>query len=218
MKEMTDTVAAKGTQPHQRRRRRTIIIGAAIATVLIIIALAVGLGVGLTQGNGDSSPAGEPSSSASPSATPTPPSGNTTVWQPEARTTWQIALQNALALSPDADAVEPDVEVFDIDLFENPASTIDALHRLGKRVICYFSAGSYEPYRSDSSQFRQSDMGRAMDGWPDERWLDINSQNVRRIMADRIALARRKGCDAVDPDNVDGYNVRDTTNGSRGHD
>ncbi|RMY08883.1 hypothetical protein D0866_14701 [Hortaea werneckii] len=131
---------------------------------------------------------------------------NNTIWQPGARATWQIVLRHPLELSPNAPAIEPDVDVFDIDLFDNPASTIDALHRLDKKVVCYFSAGSYEPYRSDSSQFRESDLGEPLDGWPDEKWLDINSPNVRRIMANRIALARKKGCDAIDPDNIDGYN------------
>lgn len=47
-----------------------------------------------------------------------------------------------------------------------------------------------------------------MDGWP-EWWLDLHSpscvSNVQSIMAGRIKLAKEKGCDAVDPDNVDSY-------------
>ena len=31
---------------------------------------------------------------------------------------------------------------------------------------------------------------------------------MRKIMAQRLDLAKSKGCDAVDPDNVDGYNNR----------
>jgi hypothetical protein len=97
------------------------------------------------------------------------------------------------------------VEIFDIDLFTNSNETISLLHDLGKKVICYFSGGSYEPYRPDSSQFQSQDMGKALDGWGDEKWLDIRSQRVRDIMAERVKLAHEKGCDAVDPDNVDGY-------------
>jgi hypothetical protein len=44
-----------------------------------------------------------------------------------------------------------------------------------------------------------------MDGWPDERWLDIRSTAVRNIMRARIELAKAKGCHAVEPDNVDGF-------------
>ena len=38
-----------------------------------------------------------------------------------------------------------------------------------------------------------------------EKWLDLNSENVRRIMSKRIELAAEKGFDAIDPDNIDGY-------------
>jgi hypothetical protein len=44
-----------------------------------------------------------------------------------------------------------------------------------------------------------------VDGWPGEQWLDTNSANVRNIMTARVELAAAKGCDGVDPDNVDGY-------------
>jgi len=33
---------------------------------------------------------------------------------------------------------------YDIDLFDNSASVVSALHALGGRVVCYFSAGSSE--------------------------------------------------------------------------
>jgi len=45
-----------------------------------------------------------------------------------------------------------------------------------------------------------------MEDWEGEWWLDTKSANVRAIMKTRIALAKSKGCDAIDPDNVDAYN------------
>jgi len=45
-----------------------------------------------------------------------------------------------------------------------------------------------------------------MEDWEGEWWLNTNSANVRAIMKTRIALAKSKGCDAIDPDNVDAYN------------
>ena len=48
-----------------------------------------------------------------------------------------------------------------------------------------------------------------LDGWPDERWVELSSDNVRSIMADRLDLAVDKGCDAVEPDNTDGYQSSD---------
>jgi len=44
-----------------------------------------------------------------------------------------------------------------------------------------------------------------VDGWAGEWWLNTNSANVRTIMTARVELAKTKGCDGVDPDNVDGY-------------
>lgn len=95
--------------------------------------------------------------------------------------------------------------VFDIDLFTNPSSTFAALHAAGKKAICYFSAGSYEPNRPDSAELSQTPMGQELDGWPGEFWLNITSPGVRNVMVKRLDLAVQKGCDAVDPDNVDGY-------------
>ncbi|KAJ9646455.1 hypothetical protein H2201_001414 [Coniosporium apollinis] len=169
--------------------------------IVLIIALAIGLGVGLTRGGPDDGE--EPDTTPSP--TPTSPPRNGTIWQPAVNETWQIVLLKPLELAEDTTSIEPDVSVYDIDLFTNEVGVIETLHRLGKRVICYFSAGSYEDYRPDSGQFQQSDRGRELDGWPGEYWLNVNSDNVRNIMVERMRLASQKGCDAVDPDNVDGY-------------
>lgn len=99
----------------------------------------------------------------------------------------------------------PDVPIWDMDLFENSKSTITAMQKGGKKVICYFSAGSWENWRKDKDSFPKKDLGKVMDGWPDERWVNISSVAVRAIMAQRIKLAAEKGCDAIDPDNMDGY-------------
>ncbi|KAM0755240.1 hypothetical protein T439DRAFT_131866 [Meredithblackwellia eburnea MCA 4105] len=104
-------------------------------------------------------------------------------------------------------------EIWDLDLFTTNQSDIANYKAAGKAVVCYFSAGSYEKNRPDSSSFNSScycDAGSSckMDGW-DEWWLDIHSSdcqaNLKQVMGARIALAKSKGCDAVDPDNVDSY-------------
>ena len=94
---------------------------------------------------------------------------------------------------------------YDVDLFDTPASTIAALHAAGRKVICYFSAGSFEDWRADAGQFPAVALGAALDGWPGERWLDTRAAGVRAVMRARMDLAVSKKCDAVDPDNVDGY-------------
>ena len=98
-----------------------------------------------------------------------------------------------------------DAKVYDVDLFDVPQATIAALKAAGRHVVCYFSAGSSEDWRSDYSRFLPADQGNVLSGWPGERWLDTRSTNVRNIMAARLDLAVSKQCDGVEPDNVDGY-------------
>jgi len=190
------------TTPHRSvltRQAKRFWTAICLLLLIVTIGLAVGLGVGLTRRkNGEVS-------DGTASTEPSPPLGNTTnattgaFWKPTAGTPWQIVLEYAL------NDTSVDVPVYDIDLFTNDASTIANLHALNRSVICYFSAGSYENFRPDSSNFTTDDYAKPLQGWPGEWWLNTNSSNVRNIMSARIALAASKGCDGVDPDNVDGY-------------
>lgn len=119
-------------------------------------------------------------------------------YKPAVNSTWQWQLQGTLNTSYD-------VDIYDIDLFDTDSSLITQLQNEGRKVICYFSAGSYEAWRPDAGEFATSDLGNTLDGFEDERWLDIRSENVRTIMKTRLELANQKGCDGVEPDNVDGY-------------
>lgn len=125
-------------------------------------------------------------------------------WQPEVGASWQIVLYGAIDLSDPA-SLEPDVDIYDLDLYENDAEVFSQLQSMGKKIICYFSGGSYEDWRPDAGDFKSDDLGAPLDGWEGENWIDLNSENVRKIMTKRIELAAEKGCDAIDPDNVDGY-------------
>lgn len=130
---------------------------------------------------------------------PTKPTKPTDKWyQPAPLTTWQWQLQGVINTSYDA-------EIYNIDLFDSSAALIKSLQDDSKKVICYFSGGSYENWRPDEDQFKSRDLGKALDGWQGERWLDIRSNNVRNIMKKRLNLAKIKGCDGVEPDNMDGY-------------
>ncbi len=119
-------------------------------------------------------------------------------YQPGIADTWQWQLTGTLNTSYD-------VDLYDVDLFETSDSAIQALQTAGRHVICYFSAGSSENWRPDFGDFLSADMGNNLDGWAGERWLDIRSTNVQAIMLARLDLAAQKGCDGVEPDNVDGY-------------
>jgi hypothetical protein len=130
---------------------------------------------------------------------PTVIATNTAVWQPTPGTTWQWQLTGEIDTSFD-------VAMYDIDLFDVPQSVIDALHEDGRIVICYFSAGSYEEWRPDAADFPSSVQGNPLDGWPGESWLDVRQiDTLGPIMQARLELAVQKGCDGVEPDNVDGY-------------
>lgn len=125
-------------------------------------------------------------------------SGTSGRWQPKPGTSWQWQLTGTIDTTID-------VAMYDIDLFEAPQAVIDELHAKGRTVICYFSAGSREDWRPDAGAFQAADYGNPLDGWPGEHWLDVRSDNVRTIMKQRLDLAVGKGCDGVEPDNVDGY-------------
>lgn len=112
--------------------------------------------------------------------------------------TWHIDLEQPVDTSVRADW-------YDIDLFDNSAATVSALHARGGRVICYFSAGSSEDWRADFASLPRAALGMPLDGWPGERWLDVRAPAVRQVLAARLDLAAARGCDGVEPDNVDGY-------------
>ncbi len=122
-------------------------------------------------------------------------------YQPAVMATWHWQLTGTIVIPPKYDTVN----IYDIDLFEASSQTIDDLQAVGISVICYFSAGSYEKGRPDADQFKPADLGNTLDGWPDERWLDIRSPYVMEIMLARLDMAEDKGCDGVEPDNMDGY-------------
>lgn len=159
----------------------------------------------LTGGCGGGSGQDEPSTpivtpTASPTAAPSPgPTGTPGGWwRPDRALGWQWQLSGTINTGYA-------VQAYDIDLFDTPVATITGLHGAGRRVICYFSAGSSENWRSDDANFTESDRGKALDGWAGERWLRTDSATVRAVMTARLDLARAKGCDAVEADNVDGY-------------
>ena len=121
-------------------------------------------------------------------------------WRAPAKgTAWQWQLTGTIDTSVN-------VPVFDIDGEDASAATVATLHAKGAKVICYFSAGSFENWRSDKAKFPASVKGKALDGWAGENWLDVRQLSVLLpIMEARIANCKNKGFDAVEPDNVDGY-------------
>jgi hypothetical protein len=130
------------------------------------------------------------------------------LWQPSVGSKWQIILDGVPdtarpALKPD------DAHIWDIDLWDATAEDICNLKKQGKKVICYFSAGTSETWRQDNDKLKPFNKGPVqMDDsprgkvWEGESWIDIRETQVRNVMSDRIKMAAAKGCDGIDPDNM----------------
>lgn len=120
-------------------------------------------------------------------------------WRPRVGQTWQWQLSGELDLTVDAD-------VYDLDAFTTTAEQVATLHRAGRHVICYVNVGAYEDFRPDHAAFPAEILGRPLDGWPGERWLDIRRWDLLKpLLAERLDRCRQKGFDGVEPDNVDAY-------------
>ncbi len=153
--------------------------------LLMICVLAAGCG---NSSGGSVAPAGTSQSGAS--------SGT---WIPALKTSWQWQLTSTVNQSPD-------VQMYDIDLFDNDAGVVTSLHDRGRRVVCYISAGSWEDWRPDAGSFPDSVLGKDYEGWPGERWLDIRRIDLLApIMRARLDQCKAKGFDAIEPDNIDAY-------------
>lgn len=137
-----------------------------------------------------------PTATSTPIPTSTPP--GRTLWRPQPGTSWQWQLTGTLNTSFN-------VQMYDIDLFTTSEQAISQLKQQGRKVVCYFSAGSFENFRPDKDLFPPVVLGKS-NGWPGEKWLDIRRLDLLGpILLARLDLAVQKGCDGVEPDNVDGY-------------
>ncbi|MCD4756423.1 endo alpha-1,4 polygalactosaminidase [bacterium] len=124
----------------------------------------------------------------------------TSYWIPQVGDSFQWQLSG----SPIDTTIE--VDIYDIDLFETPQEVIDNLHTNDKKVICYINVGAWEQFRNDSDQFKEEILGNNCEGWEGERWLDISRYEIfSDILEQRFDLAKEKGCDAIEPDNIQGY-------------
>ncbi len=107
-------------------------------------------------------------------------------------------------------------------------AAVNALHGLGDRVIGYLDAGTAETWRPDYPQYQSFNtscggclFGKPVSGFRDEFWLNINTdvsgtnpntgqtQTAQQFILDelsaRLDKARSAGVDAIEFDNVDGY-------------
>ena len=121
------------------------------------------------------------------------------VWRPGPEERLHVQFEGRLSVPSWATMVE-------VDSADTPASTVRTLRQRGLRTACYISAGTLERWRDDAHRFPSAVIGKPMDGWPGERWLDVRRiALLAPIMRDRIERCRAKGFDAIEFDNVDGW-------------
>jgi hypothetical protein len=109
--------------------------------VVLAVTLGLGLGVGYTRhvqnlSRSTSIPVPRENSTAL---------AGTSCWTPNVGMSRQIEIKYPL------NDTSTNASVYDIDLFNNKPATITQLHAENRKVICYFSARSYEDFRPDSS-------------------------------------------------------------------
>eukprot|EP01097_Dermamoeba_algensis_P001737 TRINITY_DN1655_c0_g1_i2.p1 TRINITY_DN1655_c0_g1~~TRINITY_DN1655_c0_g1_i2.p1 ORF type:complete len:293 (-),score=36.00 TRINITY_DN1655_c0_g1_i2:94-972(-) len=122
-------------------------------------------------------------------------------WQPTPGTSWdyQIGGPNTTR----------NVQVYFLDGADTRSSLVSSLRSAGKRVSCYFSAGSVEDWRSDAKQFPSSIIGNDFTGWEGEKYLDIRATTVLEpIFRARLQTAKDKNCDGIEWDNVDTWTAK----------
>ncbi|ORX57830.1 hypothetical protein BCR36DRAFT_277900 [Piromyces finnis] len=124
-------------------------------------------------------------------------------WKPTQSMTWNIAFGGFDINKESADIIEVD--------YGKSAETIKEYHNHGKKVICYFSGGTIEEGRPDYNKFTAVSglVRNKYSAWPKERWLDYRVDGIKPLLIARMKEAVSKGCDAIDVDNVDGYQVSD---------
>lgn len=114
---------------------------------------------------------------------------------------WQLQAPLDLGVPVDVLALDPD---------EVSAAEVAALSARAVTTVCYVSVGTLEDWRDDADRFPAALVGRAYDGWPGERFLDIRAgAQLLPIMAARFRHCAEMGFDAVEPDNID-LHVNDT--------
>jgi hypothetical protein len=137
-------------------------------------------------------------------------------WRPTPKDRFLYQLGNA---TPDTtvcsvpftggNCVKPTVWVLDLYAADGKtpnAAGAAAVHGVNGHAVCYVSGGSLENWRPDASSFPPSVLGKVLDGWPNEKWLDVAQTSVLEpLMRARAQKCKAAGFDAIDWDNVDGY-------------
>ncbi len=108
-------------------------------------------------------------------------------------------------------------KMYDIDSEEATPELISRLKAKDIYVVCYVESGDWNNQRADAGDYAPEILGRPIDGFPDERFVNINAldgppgptgKTLRDIMTARLDRAQAKGCDGIEPDLDDLHNYK----------
>ncbi len=113
------------------------------------------------------------------------------------------------------------VDIYDVDGFlttESEVTTIETGWQAATlphpRTVCYLDL-AWENYRPDASPgpyFPASALGDVYFGFPAERWVDFRQLDaLKPMLQERIGMCAAKGFDAVELDDIDGFDPPSTT-------
>ena len=113
------------------------------------------------------------------------------------------------------------VDIYDIDGFLTTGAEVTAIKTTWQaatlphpRTICYLDL-AWENYRPDASPgtyFPASALGNVYFGFPAERWVDFRQLDaLKPMLQERIGMCAAKGFDAVELDDIDGFDPPSTT-------
>lgn len=133
-----------------------------------------------------------------PSVTPVEAPG----WRvPAVGASWQVQYTG----TPDPG----EASVIDVDWEDTSAAFVEQVHARGGYAICYLNAGAWEDWRGDADSYPSPLLGSPMATWEGERWVNIADLDaLMPVLVRRLDVCAAKGFDAVDPDNVDGWQAR----------
>ena len=113
------------------------------------------------------------------------------------------------------------VDMYDIDGFLTTTAEVTAIKTSWQaatlphpRTVCYLDL-AWENYRPDGSPgtyFPASALGNVYFGFPAERWVDFRQLDaLKPMLQERIGMCAAKGFDAVELDDIDGFDPPSTT-------
>ncbi|MFC4160817.1 endo alpha-1,4 polygalactosaminidase [Chitinimonas lacunae] len=127
-------------------------------------------------------------------------------WRPVPNAVWHLQMSYLPSTVEEMLTLAQGADVIEVDAFDVKAEMVAGLKAAGRHVVCYINVGAWENWRADRNGFPAVVKGSAYAGWPGENWLDIRRLDILGpLMTARLTMARDKGCDGVDPDNINGY-------------